>query len=126
MLPLRVRVDQGAIAIKGYSAFPQISSFTGASPSDCLGLYLGHLFGEFYSPAEKQSVYFTTPADWAMEREREFERGGEERERRTEKFIYEGEKRSRRKCGDKRKKKRQAEREREREREKEKEREKQR
>ena len=39
---------------------------TGTSPSDCLVSYPGHsLGGESYSSAEKQSVYSTTPADWA-------------------------------------------------------------
>ena len=36
---------------------PQSYSITGTSPSDCLVPY---------PPAEKQSVYSTTPADWAI------------------------------------------------------------
>ena len=42
---------------------PQSSRITGASPSDCLMLYLGHLFGESYSSAEMQSVYSAAPSD---------------------------------------------------------------
>ena len=44
---------------------PQSSCITGTSPSDCLVSYLGHLLGESYPSAEKQSVYSTAPADWA-------------------------------------------------------------
>ena len=60
VLPFRARVDLGAVAIKGCSAFPK------ARPSDCLVSYPGHwLGGESYPSAEKQSVYSTDPADWA-------------------------------------------------------------
>ena len=59
MLPLRARVDLGAMAMKGYSAFPK------APASDCLVSYSGHSLGESYPCAEKQSVYSTAPADWA-------------------------------------------------------------
>ena len=53
------------MAIKGYSAFPQSTSITGTSPSDCLELYPGHsLGGGSYSSAVVQSVYSTAPADW--------------------------------------------------------------
>ena len=41
---------------------PQNPSITGTSPSDCLVSYLG----ESYTSAEKQLVYSTTPADWAI------------------------------------------------------------
>ena len=44
---------------------PQSSRFTGASPSDCLVSYPGHL-GELYLFAEMQSVYSTALADWAL------------------------------------------------------------
>ena len=45
------------------------SSRTGASPSDGLVSYPGHSFREgSYSSAEMQSVYSTTPADWAVQR----------------------------------------------------------
>ena len=41
-------------------------SRTGASPSDSLVSYPGKLLGESYPSAEKQSVYSTDPADWAL------------------------------------------------------------
>ena len=62
MLPLRARVDLGAIAMKGYSAFPKAQT----SPSDCFVSYLGHSLGGSYPSAEKQSVYSTAPANWAI------------------------------------------------------------
>ena len=45
----------------------QNSSNAETSPSDCLVLYIldTHLLGVSYSSAEMQSVYSTTPADWA-------------------------------------------------------------
>ena len=51
---------------KGVLRIPQNSSITGDSPSDCLMSYPGHSLGEFYSTAEKQLGYSTTPADWAI------------------------------------------------------------
>ena len=59
MLPLRAIVDLGAIAIKGYTAFPK------APPSDCRVSYAGHSLGQSYPCAKMQSVYSTAPADWA-------------------------------------------------------------
>ena len=48
-------------------SIPQSSSITGTLPSDCLVSYLGHSLGVgSYPSAEKQSVYSTTPADWAI------------------------------------------------------------
>ena len=46
VLPLRVRVDLGAMAIDGYF------SITGAPPSYCLVSYLGHSLGKSYSSAK--------------------------------------------------------------------------
>ena len=43
----------------------QSSKIAGASPSDCLMSYPGHLLRESHSSAEMQSVYFTAQADWA-------------------------------------------------------------
>ena len=43
---------------------PQSLSITGASPSDCVVSYSGHLL-ESYPSAEKQLVYSTAPANWA-------------------------------------------------------------
>ena len=45
---------------------PQISSFTGSSPSDCLMIYPGHSLGKSYPSAEIQLVYSSAPADWAI------------------------------------------------------------
>ena len=43
------------------------SSITKTSPSDCFMLYTGYsLRGRSYPSAEKQSVYSTAPADWAI------------------------------------------------------------
>ena len=55
----------GSDSNEGVFRIPQSSNITGASPSNCLTSYPGHLFGEFYLPAEVQSVYFTATADWA-------------------------------------------------------------
>ena len=44
-LIVKNRVDLGAMAMKGYSAFPKSSSTAGTSPSDCLVLYPGHSLG---------------------------------------------------------------------------------
>ena len=44
----------------------QSSSIAGTSPSDCLVSYPGHSWGWSYPSAEKQSVYSTAPADWAI------------------------------------------------------------
>ena len=49
---------------KGVLRIPQSSSFTGASPSDCLVSYPEHSSGESYPSAEMQSVYSAAPADW--------------------------------------------------------------
>ena len=67
MLPLQVRIDLGAMVMKGY--FPQSFSITGASPSDCLVSYPGHSLRESYPSAEMQSVYSTAQANWAYIRE---------------------------------------------------------
>ena len=57
MLPLRARVDLGAMAMKGCSAFPKTSS-------ECLVSY--SVWGwESYFSAEQQSVYSTASPDWA-------------------------------------------------------------
>ena len=40
---------------------PQSSSISGASPSDCLVSYPGHLLGNSYPSAKMQSVYSTAP-----------------------------------------------------------------
>ena len=54
----------GSNGNEGVLHIPQSSIITGASPSDCLALYLGHLLGESYPSALMQSVYSTDPAYW--------------------------------------------------------------
>ena len=49
---------------EGVLFIPQISSITGASPSDCTVTYLGQSFEESYLSADVQSVYSTVSADW--------------------------------------------------------------
>ena len=49
---------------KGVLQIPQNSNITGASPSDCLVSYPGHLLEESYPSAEMQSTYSTAPASW--------------------------------------------------------------
>ena len=51
---------------EGVLHIPQSSSTAGTSPSDCLVSYPGHSLGGSYPSAEKQSVYSTAPADWAI------------------------------------------------------------
>ena len=50
MLPIQAIVDQRAVAMKEYSAFPKVPTL---------------LLVEFYPSVEKQSSYSTTPADGA-------------------------------------------------------------
>ena len=56
----------GSDGREGVIRIPQSSSLTETSPSDCLLSSLGHSSGRerSYPYAEKQSVYFTAPADW--------------------------------------------------------------
>ena len=60
-------VDLGAIAMKGYSAFPKAPALAGTSPPDCLVSYPGHSFegvlllsreavGVFYSPSRLGNI----------------------------------------------------------------------
>ena len=60
----------GSDGNEGVLCIPQSSNFTGTSPSACLVSYLGHsllvVVGGSYPSAEKQLVYSTAPADWAM------------------------------------------------------------
>ena len=66
VLPLWARVDLGEMAITGYSAVPRSSNITEASQSNCLVSYSGHSLMGSYPSVEKQSVYSTAPADWAI------------------------------------------------------------
>ena len=54
----------GSDGNKGVLCIPHSSSITGTSPSDGLMLYLGRSLVGSYASAEKQSVYYTAPADW--------------------------------------------------------------
>ena len=60
-----VQSGYGSDSNEGVLCIPQSSSFTEASPLDCLVSYPGHSLGESYPSAEIQSVYYTVPADWA-------------------------------------------------------------
>ena len=57
-LPLWVRVNLGAMAMKGYSILPKAS--------DCLISYPGHSLERSYSSAELQLMYSTAPANSAL------------------------------------------------------------
>ena len=48
--------------------FPQSSSITRTSPSDCLVSYPRQAFDGYYPSADVQSVYSIAPADWARPR----------------------------------------------------------
>ena len=77
MLPLRVRVDLGAMAMKRYSPIPQSTSITGASPSDCLVAYLGHSLGGGLAPQQRCSQCIQQPQltglvySWSVHRGKE-------------------------------------------------------
>ena len=49
------------MAIKGYSAFTKAP----ALPSNCLMSYQDTCWGKSYLSGQMQSVYSTTPANWA-------------------------------------------------------------
>ena len=60
----------GSGGIEGVLCIPQSSSIIGASPSDCLLSYLGHLFGESYFSAEMPSVYSAVPVNGVKKSDR--------------------------------------------------------
>ena len=69
VLPLQVWVDQGVMAMKGYSTFPEAPELKLHHPK--IVLYPGYLFEDgvgcgTYLSAEMQPVYSTAPADWAV------------------------------------------------------------
>ena len=68
MLPFSVRVDLGAMAIKGYSILriPQGSNITRISSSDSLVPYRGCSLAWSYPPGEMQPVYSTAAVNWAV------------------------------------------------------------
>ena len=63
MLPHRVRDNLGAMAMKGYSAFPKAPALL--EPRHQIVVLSRTLVcgGGSYSAAEKQTVYSTAPAD---------------------------------------------------------------
>ena len=64
MLLLRARVDLGAMAMKGYSAFLKAPPLL--EPLRLFNVISGHSFvWRSYASSEMQSVYSTAPADWA-------------------------------------------------------------
>ena len=66
VLPLRGRVDLGAMAMKGYSAFPKDPALLELHHWIVLCHIQDTRWGmESYPSAEKQSVYSTAPPDWA-------------------------------------------------------------
>ena len=69
MLPRWARVDLGAMAMKGYSAFPKAPALL-ESHHEIFSVISRTLVGGggAYPSAEKQSVYSTAPADWAIHR----------------------------------------------------------
>ena len=60
MLPLRARVDRGAMAMK---STPQSSSITGALPLDCLVSYPGHSLGGL-TPLHRCSQCILSPNEF--------------------------------------------------------------
>ena len=62
MLPLRARVDLGAMIMMGVLHIPQSSSITGTSPSDCLGSYQDtRCGGGGVSPLQRCSWFILQP-----------------------------------------------------------------
>ena len=65
MLPLRARVDLGAMAMKGYSASPKLQHCWNLTIRLFSVICRTLVSGGSYPSAEKQSVYSTAPTDWA-------------------------------------------------------------
>ena len=61
VLPLRARVDLGAMAMKGVLRIPQSSSTPGTLPSDCLVSYPGHSLGGGLTPLQRCSQCILQP-----------------------------------------------------------------
>ena len=68
MLPLRARVNLGAMAMKECSAFPKAPALL--EPHHQIGkCHIQNTHGgKSYSSSEKQSVYCKAPANWAKGR----------------------------------------------------------
>ena len=56
-------IGSGSDCCEGVLRFPQSSSITGASLSDCFMLYPGHSLEQSYPSAKIQSVYSIAPVD---------------------------------------------------------------
>ena len=56
----------GSNCNEGILCISQSSNMTRTSSSNCLVSYLGHSLSGDYPSAEKQLVYSTAPADWAI------------------------------------------------------------
>ena len=69
MLPLRARLDLGAMTMKEYSAFPKASALCWNLTIRLFSvIYRTLVGGGCYPSAEIQSVYSTAPVDWAIHR----------------------------------------------------------
>ena len=69
MLPLRARVDLGAMAMKGYSAFPKAPALLEPHHQIVIVISRTLVGGVSYASAKKQSVYSTAQADWAIKKQ---------------------------------------------------------
>ena len=69
MLPLRARVDLGAMTIKEYPALPKASALLEPHHQIVLVSYPGHLLVGYYPSAEKLLEYYTAPADRELQKE---------------------------------------------------------
>ena len=67
MLPLRVRVDLGAMAMKGYSTFPKTPALL-ESLIRVFSIISRTFVGRSYSSTEMQSMYSLARADWDEKR----------------------------------------------------------
>ena len=67
LLPLRARVDKGAMAMKGFFAILKALASLETHHQIVLCHILDSLEG-FYPSAEKQLVYSIAPSDWAKKR----------------------------------------------------------
>ena len=67
MLPFQARVDLGAMAMKGYSAFLKVPELLETHIRLLSVIYRTLMGGgESYPCAEVLSMYFTAPVDWAI------------------------------------------------------------
>ena len=67
MLPLWARVDLEAMAMKGYSAFPNLQHYWNLTIRLLRVISRILIWAGSYPTTEKQSVYSTAPANWASD-----------------------------------------------------------